>query len=205
MVTVRIGDGTGSLDLPFFNQPWAASMYRTGMEVAVSGVAGLYKGRLQLAKQEVEILGGDEPTSSTPGASRPCTPRPRASPRARSASWCSAPSTGCRRSRTRCRPRSSRPSGSARSTARSATSTFPADERPLAAARERLKFDELFTLELGVAFRKHRVEADERRRRARSRRRAHRSPAGVDPVRAHRRAAPRDAGDRRGDGAGLVR
>ena len=39
---------------------------------------------------------------------------------------------------------------------------FPADEAALADAVERLKFDELFTLELGVAFRKHRVEADQR-------------------------------------------
>ena len=37
---------------------------------------------------------------------------------------------------------------------------FPADEAALGSARERLKFDELFTLELGVAFRKHRVEAE---------------------------------------------
>ena len=38
---------------------------------------------------------------------------------------------------------------------------FPDDDRALARARERLKFDELFTLELGVAFRKHRVEAEQ--------------------------------------------
>ena len=37
---------------------------------------------------------------------------------------------------------------------------FPEDDRQLSAAIERLKFDELFTLELGVAFRKHRVEAE---------------------------------------------
>jgi len=38
---------------------------------------------------------------------------------------------------------------------------FPASQEELRAAEERLKFDELFTLELGVAFRKHRVEAAE--------------------------------------------
>jgi len=36
---------------------------------------------------------------------------------------------------------------------------FPEQQEDLARAQERLKFDELFTLELGVAFRKHRVEA----------------------------------------------
>ena len=37
---------------------------------------------------------------------------------------------------------------------------FPQDPSELARAQERLKFDELFTLELGVAFRKHRVERE---------------------------------------------
>src|SRR2546422_8473086 len=60
MVTVTLYDGTGYLDLTFFNQPWAASMYRAGSELAVSGVSTLYRGRLQLAKQEVEVLRGDD-------------------------------------------------------------------------------------------------------------------------------------------------
>ncbi|MBI2238457.1 MAG: ATP-dependent DNA helicase RecG, partial [Actinobacteria bacterium] len=38
---------------------------------------------------------------------------------------------------------------------------FPESQEELAKAQERLKFDELFTLELGVAFRKRRVEAAE--------------------------------------------
>ena len=37
---------------------------------------------------------------------------------------------------------------------------FPEDAEQLARAIERLKFDELFTLELGVAFRKHRLESE---------------------------------------------
>ena len=65
MVTVTVGDGTGYLDLTFFNQPWAANTYREGVEVAVSGTATLYKGRLQLAQQEVEVLRGGDQTSVT--------------------------------------------------------------------------------------------------------------------------------------------
>src|SRR5207244_10268156 len=38
---------------------------------------------------------------------------------------------------------------------------FPESPEDVERARERLKFDELFTLELGVAFRKHRVTKDE--------------------------------------------
>src|SRR5918994_4085124 len=36
MVTVTISDGTGKLDLTFFNQPWAAGIYKEGLELAVS-------------------------------------------------------------------------------------------------------------------------------------------------------------------------
>src|SRR5207249_1194909 len=60
MVTVRIFDGTGTLDLVFFNQPWTATLYRPGVEVAVSGLAGIYQRRPQLQKQEVEILRSDD-------------------------------------------------------------------------------------------------------------------------------------------------
>src|ERR671935_251663 len=60
MVTVTVSDGSGYLDLTFFNQPWLAKTYREGHELAVSGVVQLYRGRLQLAKQEVELLRGDE-------------------------------------------------------------------------------------------------------------------------------------------------
>ena len=35
MVTVTITDGTGYLDLTFFNQPWAAGIYKEGLEVAL--------------------------------------------------------------------------------------------------------------------------------------------------------------------------
>src|SRR5262249_52018442 len=60
MVTVVVGDGSGKLDLPYFNQPWVAKQLRPGMEVAVSGRIGLYRGRLQLQNQQVEQLRGEE-------------------------------------------------------------------------------------------------------------------------------------------------
>ena len=60
MVTITLYDGSGYLDLTFFNQPWTGSMYKEGYEVAVSGIAQLYRGRLQLANQEIELLKGDD-------------------------------------------------------------------------------------------------------------------------------------------------
>jgi ATP-dependent DNA helicase RecG len=160
MVTVTVGDGSGYLDLTFFNQPWTASMYREGQEVAVSGVASLYKGRLQLSKHEVEFLRGDEADLVHTGRITPVHPAtdgvttrtirellhralerlgPIADPMP--ADVVDAEGLGSYDRALR-------------------DIHFPADERALAAARERLKFDELFTLELGVAFRKHRVGSE---------------------------------------------
>src|SRR5207248_986580 len=48
-----------SLEVPFFNQPWIAKSYRPGMELAVSGRLGTYRGKVQLANQEVEVLRGE--------------------------------------------------------------------------------------------------------------------------------------------------
>ena len=39
MVTITLYDGSGYLDLTFFNQPWTGSTYKEGYEVAVSGIA----------------------------------------------------------------------------------------------------------------------------------------------------------------------
>ena len=160
MVTVTIGDGTGFLDLTFFNQPWTASLYREGVEVAVSGIVQLYRHRLQLGSQEIEVLRGDDQDLVHTGRITPVHPAPRASARARSASSCGAPSSSCRRSPTRCRPRSSAAEALADGDEAMRCDPLPRRTTELATARERLKFDELFTLELGVGFRSTRLEAE---------------------------------------------
>jgi ATP-dependent DNA helicase RecG len=160
MVTVTLYDDTGYLDLTFFNQPWAASLYREGSELAVSGVASLYRGRLQLANQEVEVLRGDDADLVHTGRITPVHPategvssrtirelvhraiaRLPAIPDPLPASIVAAESLGPYDLALR-------------------HIHFPEDPRELELARQRLKFDELFTLELGVAFRRHRLEAD---------------------------------------------
>jgi len=160
MVTVTIGDGTGFLDLTFFNQPWAANLYREGMEVAVSGTVQLYRHRLQLANQEIEILRSDEQDLVHTGR---ITPVHRAtdgiSPRTiRELVWRALEQV----------PTLPDPIPEDIRTAESLTDRdqalrwihFPADQRELDTARERLKFDELFTLELGVGFRRRRLAAE---------------------------------------------
>jgi ATP-dependent DNA helicase RecG len=160
MVTVTIGDGTGFLDLTFFNQPWAANLYREGMEIAVSGTVQLYRHRLQLANQEIEILRSDEQDLVHTGR---ITPVHRAtdgiSPRTiRELVWRALEQV----------PMLPDPVPEDIRTAESLTDRdqalrwihFPADQRELDTARERLKFDELFTLELGVGFRRRRLAAE---------------------------------------------
>ncbi len=161
MVTVTLTDGSGYLDLTFFNQPWIANAYREGHELAVSGVAQLYRGKLQLANQEVELLKGDEQDLVHTGR---ITPVHRATEgittrTVRELVWRALEQV----------PRIADPLPPAIARAESLQEFdqairrihFPDTQEELHEAQERLKFDELFTLELGVAFRKHRVERAE--------------------------------------------
>jgi ATP-dependent DNA helicase RecG len=160
MVTVTLTDGTGYLDLAFFNQPWAVSIYREGVEVAVSGITTMYRRRLQFANQEVEVLRGDDRDLVHTARITPVHP----------ASEGVSPRT-IRELVHRALeqlPRQPDPLpkdlvGAERLSDWDSAIRhihFPGDDRDLALARERLKFDELFTLELGVAFRKQRVDAE---------------------------------------------
>jgi ATP-dependent DNA helicase RecG len=159
MVTVTLWDGSGYLDMTFFNQPWTERTYREGQEVAVSGTVALYGGRLQMQKQEVEVLLSNGETVHTgritpvhpategittrtirelvfraleklPAIPDPLPPEVVEAEELAPYDWAMR------------------------------NIHFPAAPEDLARGQERLKFDELFTLELGVAFRKHRVEGE---------------------------------------------
>jgi ATP-dependent DNA helicase RecG len=160
MVTVSVGDGTGYLDLTFFNQPWAANIYREGVEVAVSGTATLYKGRLQLAQQEVEVLRGGDADLVHTGRITPVHP-------ATEGITARTIRELVHRAIDRLGPIADplpeeivKAEGLGSYDRALRDIHFPADDAALDAARERLKFDELFTLELGVAFRKRRLDTD---------------------------------------------
>ncbi len=161
MVVVTITDGTGSLDLTFFNQPWVASWYPAGAELAVSGIVQRYRGRLQLANQEVEVLrSGDQDLVHT-GRITPVHPAAEGvTPRTiRELLWRAFEQL----------PHLEDPLPPEIRDAEALDDRdralrwihFPADDGELRAARERLKFDELFTLELGVGFRKQRLAAEQ--------------------------------------------
>ncbi|MGZ5129203.1 MAG: ATP-dependent DNA helicase RecG, partial [Actinomycetota bacterium] len=161
MVTVTLADGSGYLDLTFFNQPWAANLYKEGMEVAVSGVASRYQGRLQLANQEVEVLGGGDADLVHTGRITPVHPASEGitTRTIRELVYRAFERLGPVHDPMPPDVIDAERLGSYDRALRDIH--FPEDDAALAGARERLKFDELFVLELGVAFRKHRVEADQ--------------------------------------------
>ena len=161
MVTVTLYDKTGLLDLTFFNQPWLATLYKEGQEVAVSGVVTLYRGRTQLANQEVELLRGDDADLIHTARITPVHP---ASEGITTRTIRELVYAALERL-----PKIPDPLPAELVEAESLSDYdqalrkihFPEHPGQLARAQERLKFDELFTLELGVAFRKHRVEAEQ--------------------------------------------
>jgi len=157
MVTVVVADPTGRLELPFFNQPWVGRSYRKGMEVAVSGRVENFRGRPQLTNHLIEVLSGEEGETVhtgriTPvhaategittrtireltfGALQRLGPIPDPMPEEAIEAEGLVPEDEALRA-----------------------IHFPPDQDALDRARNRLKFDELFALELGVAFRKRRV------------------------------------------------
>jgi ATP-dependent DNA helicase RecG len=160
MVTVTLYDGSGYLKLPFFNQPWTATTYKAGMEVAVSGVVQRYGRDLQMGKQEVEILRGEAEQVHTGRI----TPIHGATDGVSSRTIRDLVHSAFEQL-----ARIDDPLPAAVVDAEELATYdwalrnihFPETQDELGRAEERLKFDELFTLELGVAFRKHRVGKQE--------------------------------------------
>ena len=57
MVNVNVGDGSGRLDLVFFNQPWRERQLKEGLQIALFGKADTYRGGLQMANPIVDLIG----------------------------------------------------------------------------------------------------------------------------------------------------
>ena len=56
-VIVTAGDGTGNIQLVFFNQPWRARRLQPGMELHVSGKVTEFRGARQLTNPLVDLVG----------------------------------------------------------------------------------------------------------------------------------------------------
>jgi ATP-dependent DNA helicase RecG len=160
IVTVTIFDRTGYLDLSWFNQAWPARRFREGQEVAASGKLTAFRGRLRVQNPAVEILKGGEADHVHTGRIVPVHPAGE------------GVSTGVIRRLVHDALRRLPPPPdpvpedvrdrqgliALREALRNVH--FPQDDEAREQAIQRLKFDELYFLELGVAFRKHRVEAE---------------------------------------------
>jgi ATP-dependent DNA helicase RecG len=57
MVNVNVGDGSGRMEVVFFNQPWRERQLREGLQVALFGKPDVYRGGLQMANPVVDLIG----------------------------------------------------------------------------------------------------------------------------------------------------
>jgi ATP-dependent DNA helicase RecG len=57
MVNVNVGDGSGRMQLVFFNQPWRERQLKEGLQIALFGKADTYRGGLQMANPIVDLIG----------------------------------------------------------------------------------------------------------------------------------------------------
>ncbi len=64
MVEAVVDDGSGLLNLVFFNQPWREKQLPPGTEIALYGKLDVYRGKRQLTNPVVDVLGraGDAKT-----------------------------------------------------------------------------------------------------------------------------------------------
>jgi ATP-dependent DNA helicase RecG len=57
MVTATVGDGSGRMQVIFFNQPWRERQLTDGLQVALWGRAEVYRGGLQMTNPVVDPIG----------------------------------------------------------------------------------------------------------------------------------------------------
>lgn len=160
ILTVLIDDGTGRLQLVFFNQPYLKKQLPNGVQVVANGEATAFRGALQMQSPELEILGEEESPRLLARRILPLYPATRgvgqrwlrrlvdgllaepgvlgALPEILPAEWLRAEGWPARGVALR-------------------AIHFPEDRDELALARERLKFEELFLLQLLAALRRRQL------------------------------------------------
>jgi ATP-dependent DNA helicase RecG len=157
MIKGRIADETGSIDVTWFNQEWVARALRKGMEAFFYGRLSEFRGKLQMTAPRFELVR----TGTEPFNVGRIIPIYRAtgemsSDQIRRLMWDQMNGVGEildplppeRRSRLGFMPRGD----AVRSI------HFPDAKEDVMQARRRLIFDELFTLQLGLVYRKRKLE-----------------------------------------------
>jgi ATP-dependent DNA helicase RecG len=159
MVNVNVGDGSGRMDLVFFNQPWRERQLKEGLQIALFGKADTYRGGLQMANPIVDLIG------DRTGRIVPIYPQ---SEKAQINTWEMA--AWVEEALRRCAERGIADPVPAELLARhdliERSTAFqqihlPDDMRQKDAARRRLAFDELLRVQLVLVLRKRRMERDQ--------------------------------------------
>ncbi|MGH2710838.1 MAG: ATP-dependent DNA helicase RecG [Actinomycetota bacterium] len=160
IVTVRVSDGTGTVDLSWFNQTWPARRHKEKQEVAASGKLSAFRGRLRMQQPSVEVLKGGEEDHVHVGRIVPLHPATEGVSTGviRRLVYDALADIGEIEDPVPAEVQEANDLPPLMDAIRHIH--FPDDERDKDRARQRLKFDELYFLELGVAMRKHRVEAE---------------------------------------------
>jgi ATP-dependent DNA helicase RecG len=57
MVTANVGDGSGRMEVVFFNQPWRERQLTEGLQISLFGKADTYRGGLQMSNPIVDLIG----------------------------------------------------------------------------------------------------------------------------------------------------
>jgi ATP-dependent DNA helicase RecG len=163
MLSVKIGDGTGYIEVVFWNQPFRAKNYAAGMEVAVAGRFERRAGKLQVSGNPfIETIRGDDEGvhtgrripihSATEGVTTMMIRRYVHSALRKYGRLIEEPLPPALVKRLKLMPRSDA----------IAEMHFPTASDSESRAKRRLAFEELFVLEAGLAVRKHRFEREVR-------------------------------------------
>ena len=157
LIKGRIGDETGSIEVTWFNQDWVARALQEGTEAFFYGRLGTFKGKLQMTAPRFEVVrSGKEPFNV--GRIIPIYPATAdlSSDQVRKLIWETlesvdeimdpVPEEIVLRHRFMARGDALR------------LIHFPDERDDVLAARRRIVFDEVFTLQLGLVYRKRKLE-----------------------------------------------
>jgi ATP-dependent DNA helicase RecG len=168
IVELAVDDGTGSMKVVFFNQPWRAKQLATGSEALFFGKLDQYRGSRQMTNPVVDVVvaGGHEPAGDR-GRTLRVIPVYPASGKAGLNSWEVGDwaAQAMRRVPELADPLEERWRSELGLSARGEAFGgihLPATMADVAPARRRLAFDELFRLQLALMLRRRALEEDAR-------------------------------------------
>ena len=152
------GDGT-SVDVPFFNQPWWPKKAPQGTQVAVSGVLQRYRKRLQLKNPKLVEFDPGDAASLEDGRIQPTYPATEGLSSGKLASLVGAALEALPEIEDHLPEVMRAQRGLMSLDAALRAIHRPASEDEAAHARNRLVYDELLCLQIGLQQRRHRLES----------------------------------------------